>query len=234
MYTVTAVSTDGQRGSVSIGYTVAGPPLVTISSPTDGSHVAFGQRVAANYTCHEGASGPGLASCLGPAANGQPIDTSTPGAHTFKVTAVSLDGQSATKTISYTVSGAPTPKVDTSGKPSTKAHGHTILVTPGIKVFCPAAGDPCTADETATLTLPASAARAKTKKVVIGRAHFTIPAGKRRELTFKLNSKGARLLRRFKHLRVTVTVVSRVDHDKLITTTKAIAIKAPARKHHRH
>jgi hypothetical protein len=100
-------------------------------------------------------------------------------------------------------------------------------------VSCPTGGDPCTADETATAQVPASAAGVKTKKNVIGSLHFTIPARNSKELTFKLNAKGARLLRKLKTLRVTVTVVSRVGHNTPITTTKTITIKAPAgkRKH---
>jgi uncharacterized repeat protein (TIGR01451 family) len=235
-YTVTATSADGGIGTASISYTAIAAPSATISSPSPGAVYALGQSVPTSFSCAEGTAGPGLSSCTdsnGASGGSGQLDTSTTGSHTYTVTAVSTDGQRGSVTITYTVVGR-VPKVDTSGKPSTKAHGHTILVTPGIKVSCPAGGDPCTADETATVTVPASVARANTKKVVIGRAHFTITAGKRRQLTFKLNSKGARLLRRFKHLRVTVTVVSRVGHNKPITTTKAIAIKAPVRRHGPH
>jgi hypothetical protein len=80
--------------------------------------------------------------------------------------------------------------------------------------------------------VPASAARANnTKRVVIARARFTIPAGKAEKLTFKLNREGAWLLRPLKTLRVTVAVISRVGHNAPITTTKTITIKAPAHKH---
>jgi hypothetical protein len=68
---------------------------------------------------------------------------------------------------------------------------------------------------------------------VIGQAHFTIPAGKATEVTFKLNSKGTQLLRKLKHLRITVTVTSRAAHNKPITTTKTITITAPTPKHPR-
>ena len=48
-------------------------------------------------------SGPGIASCSGSASNGTPIATSTLGADSFRVTTASLDGQSATRTVSYSV-----------------------------------------------------------------------------------------------------------------------------------
>lgn len=97
-----------------------------------------------------------------------------------------------------------------------------------------AGGSPCTANETAAVTVPATVAGAKTKKIVIGRASFTSLAGMSRAITFNLNSKGARLLHKLGHLKITVTLVSRVGHNRPITTTKTFTIKAPPRKHKRY
>jgi hypothetical protein len=80
-----------------------------------------------------------------------------------------------------------------------------------------------------TASVPASAA-AKPKRTVIGRAHFTVPAGTSRKLTFKLNRTGAALLHKRKRMRVTVTVTSRVAGGAPTTTTKTATIKAPPRK----
>lgn len=102
-YTVTATSSDGQTATESISYTVAGAPLASTSSPAAGSVYTLGQRVAASYSCQDGASGPGIASCTGTIPDGQPIDTTTAGRHSFTVTAISIDGQSSANTISYTV-----------------------------------------------------------------------------------------------------------------------------------
>jgi PKD repeat protein len=102
-YTVTAISQDGQTATRSISYTVAAAPSVSIRSPTAGASYRRGQVVDADYGCGEGADGPGLASCAGTVAIGMPIDTSTPGQHSFTVTAISRDGQRAARTISYTV-----------------------------------------------------------------------------------------------------------------------------------
>jgi hypothetical protein len=55
-----------------------------------------------------------------------------------------------------------------------------------------------------------------------------------RKITFKLNAAGARALRKLGRLRVTVTLVSRVGHNKPITNTKTFTIKAPPRKHKQH
>ncbi|MGH2872234.1 MAG: beta-propeller fold lactonase family protein [Solirubrobacteraceae bacterium] len=80
-----------------------GVPFVQITSPTEGARYARGRTVLAGYACREGAGGPGISSCTGPVANGQPIDTTAVGQHTFTVTATSKDGQTSTGTVTYTV-----------------------------------------------------------------------------------------------------------------------------------
>ena len=79
-----------------------GAPSVQITSPTDGAHYARGQTVLAGYSCTEGDAGPGISSCTGPVADGQPIDTTTVGQHTFTVTTTSEDGQTSTGMVTYT------------------------------------------------------------------------------------------------------------------------------------
>jgi hypothetical protein len=100
---VTATSRDGQSATKAISYTVAGAPSASVSTPAPGASYTLRQSVATSFSCTEGTSGPGLASCSGPAPNGTKLDTSAPGKHTFTVTATSLDGQATTTTVSYTV-----------------------------------------------------------------------------------------------------------------------------------
>ncbi len=102
-YTVTAVSKDGQSGTASITYTVAGAPSASIQTPANKARYAHGQVVVARYACTEGSFGPGIASCRGTVANGSRVDTSHPGKRSFAVTAVSKDGQSTTTVVHYTV-----------------------------------------------------------------------------------------------------------------------------------
>ena len=125
-YTVTATSGDGQTGTASISYTVAAPPSVRIAVPADGAKFARGQSVHASYSCQEGASGPGIQSCLGPVANGAAIDTSSPGTHTFTVTAKSKDGQSASKTVSYTVAAPPSVQIAVPADGAKFARGQSV------------------------------------------------------------------------------------------------------------
>jgi Bacterial Ig-like domain (group 3) len=80
-----------------------GLPSVSIASPASGARFRFGQVVRASYSCGEGPNGPGIQSCNGPVPSGSPINTSKAGTHTFAVTAASKDGQTATRTVVYTV-----------------------------------------------------------------------------------------------------------------------------------
>jgi Ca2+-binding RTX toxin-like protein len=76
------------------------PPRVTITSPADGSTVLLGAVVAAAYSCADDVA---LATCTGTVANGAAVDTSSPGPHTFTVTARDAAGNETVAVARYTV-----------------------------------------------------------------------------------------------------------------------------------
>jgi hypothetical protein len=102
-YTVTAISLDGATRKASISYRVAGPPSVSIGVP--GAHAKYtrGQVVTASYGCREGKDGPGISSCTGTVGDGKAINTDGLGKRSFRVRAVSKDGQETVQTVTYRV-----------------------------------------------------------------------------------------------------------------------------------
>jgi Ca2+-binding RTX toxin-like protein len=99
-----------------------GDPTVTITSPTAGRYLQ-GAAVTADYACTDTASG--VAACTGTVADGARIDTSRPGTHSFRVTALDRAGNDHTTTVAYTVVTRPT----CNGKPA------TIVGTTGVDVI---------------------------------------------------------------------------------------------------
>jgi outer membrane protein OmpA-like peptidoglycan-associated protein/sugar lactone lactonase YvrE len=114
-YVVTATNEYGQTRTASIGYTVAAPPSVQITTPAPGSIYEQGQVVSTRFACSEGIGGPGIASCLDQNGSTSPgrLNTSTLGAHTYTVTATSRDGQTTTTQASYHVQATPAPVAPT-------------------------------------------------------------------------------------------------------------------------
>jgi outer membrane protein OmpA-like peptidoglycan-associated protein len=103
--------------TVTAGFVTSGPLTATIASPATGGTYAEGQSVPTAFSCSQGQYGPGIASCVdsngvsaaAPSFTGTgTLDTSTPGAHTYSVTATAPNGQtSAPTSIGYTVVGPP-------------------------------------------------------------------------------------------------------------------------------
>ncbi len=81
-------------------------PSIAISVPTDGAVYTYNEGVAAGYTCADDGSGIAADSCTGTVANGSQLDTSIVGKHAFTVTATDNAGNTATKTVTYSVTYA--------------------------------------------------------------------------------------------------------------------------------
>ena len=229
-YTVTATSKDGQTAKASVRYTVAGAPSVQVSSPVSGATYTRGQVVGAGYRCQEGTDGPGIASCAGAGAVavGMAIDTSTLGAHSFMVTAVSADGQRATATVSYTVA------LPDNQFAITEVHAeHNGNVR--FKVAFPGAGS---ADvlETAWLSNRAHAATLldpAPRRFVYARKHLKIAAARTSTVTVNPNKQGRKLIA---HHRYTVTIRLWVTYTPTNGTQRKIGLRGLqiTRKHHHH
>jgi bacillolysin len=76
-------------------------PTVTVTSPADGQVVNQGAALVADYSCAD--EGSEMASCVGPVADGAPVDTSVAGDRLFTVVGTDTAGNRTEVTHTYTV-----------------------------------------------------------------------------------------------------------------------------------
>jgi len=132
-YTVTALSQDGQSGSTAITYTVVtpSPPTATVNFPSNGQIFPVGQPETTSFSCSDSTYGAGIYSCTDGAGSSSPgvLDTSEAGNFTYAVTASSLDGQTSTTTINYTVAADPTATINSPPNGQTYRVGKNVTTT---------------------------------------------------------------------------------------------------------
>ena len=104
-FTVEATDVAGNPASVTVRYTVVDrtAPAIQLTTPADGAVYRLRDRVVAAYSCTDQKGGSGVTACEGDVANGAPIDTSTPGPHSFQVRTRDVAGNSDSRTVYYTV-----------------------------------------------------------------------------------------------------------------------------------
>ena len=102
-----AATTDSAPAGADLGAILLNQPVdsaspqVTITTPPLGNpHYGKGSTVQADYSCTDDIA---VASCVGPVADGSPIDTSSVGSHSFKVTAIDASGHTTQVTHFYVV-----------------------------------------------------------------------------------------------------------------------------------
>ena len=101
-------------------------PNVVINTPATGAEYLTGAPVAADYACSGVPAD--IESCSGTVAIGMAIDTGTPGAKTFSVTATDLAGNQSTVTQGYAVKD-PTPSLVTVDDSATTEPGRAVAIS---------------------------------------------------------------------------------------------------------
>ncbi|MGZ4306408.1 MAG: hypothetical protein ACXVSL_16270, partial [Solirubrobacteraceae bacterium] len=114
--------------SVTISYTLADTttPTISIATPAANAVYPLGASVAASYSCADEAGGSGLDACQGPVLSGAAIDTSTPGAHAFTVSAADSAGNTASRTVDYLVAAPPSASVTAPAADGIYALGQSV------------------------------------------------------------------------------------------------------------
>ena len=77
------------------------PPVITLTSPSNGAAYLFNQTAIATFSCDDPLSG--VASCGGSASSGSPLLTSQVGAHSFVVSTTDRAGNVGSATATYIV-----------------------------------------------------------------------------------------------------------------------------------
>lgn len=130
-----------------------------------------------------------------------------------------------------------TPAIVFGGAATTMLQGGAIVVTVPTTVSCPKGATACQVSVNATVTLPAAQAaaskRKKLKTVTIGTASFSVAPGASKKVAFRLNRKGAGLLRRLKRLTAKVKVTVRSGSLAPVSATRTITLKQPKAKRRR-
>lgn len=98
-------------------------PAITITVPTATQYVV-NQSVPADYACTDGGSG--VASCAGPVASGNPIDTTTVGTKTFTVNAADNVNNASSQSVGYAVTYKICLQYDPTKPSSGRAYGFTL------------------------------------------------------------------------------------------------------------
>jgi hypothetical protein len=187
--TVTATSSDGLSSDSTVTYSVAAPPRLWMPVPLNGATYTLGEAINSWYLCGDGTGGPGLKSCADQngAPSGAPLDTSRVGNHTFTVTAVSEDGQTASTSATYRV--IPVPAV------SHVATHRGGLVTMQVTVYGPGTIDVLDTAGLKSFALAADIIHPPNGSFVFGSAHLLATRSRTLRVKVGLSDAGRLLLR---------------------------------------
>lgn len=166
-----ATSVFDQDAISMFSYPIA-PPTVTIGSPGGGGTYALGQSVTTNFLCIDAdpyalgvescADSGGVTGTAGSTFG--TLDTATPGTKTYKVTATSLDGETSSASITYTVTAPPPTGTTTSAETTTSATTTTSASAPSTTTPGSTTGTTATSPGTATTPKINGTATAASKK----------------------------------------------------------------------
>jgi hypothetical protein len=165
---------------------------VWLPLPANGAVYTVGQVVHSFFECADGDGGPGLKSCADQSGlpSGTAVDTSTPGAHTFAVTATSQDGLTSSASVAYRV----VPQATVSNVQAVRGGVVTLRVT----VYAAGAVDAISSASFRSFALGAGAASAIPPPLgnfVFGSAHASATGAQTLSVRVRLSQAGRLLMR---------------------------------------
>ncbi|HEX4492632.1 MAG TPA: hypothetical protein VH914_15600, partial [Acidimicrobiia bacterium] len=98
------------------------------TAPFEGASYLTGSTVNAAYSCIANPDGETYDTCVGDVPNGSPIDTATPGPHTFTISATDAFQDPITKTIHYTVADPQAPLANAGTAQTGKVAGAVVTL----------------------------------------------------------------------------------------------------------
>jgi hypothetical protein len=119
-------------------------------------------------------------------------------------------------------------------------HGGSVLVELGELVTCPPGTLPANVSVHLTTQITSrhgfsTRAKGKLKTLTIGSASFALGPGTTKRVSFKLNRKGIRLLRRLKHLLAKATVTVTYGRLAPVSSSQTVTLRMPKKaKPRRH
>ncbi|HEX6022687.1 MAG TPA: hypothetical protein VFZ00_11875 [Solirubrobacter sp.] len=122
-------------------------PSIEIAQPLDGGQFKQGQQQIADFSCSDNDSG--VESCVGTVADGEAIDTSKIGVHTFEVTAMDKAGTETTKSVTYVVNS--TDQESTPGATVEATLAFSLGTAPTFGALTPGVANTYNASTTATV-----------------------------------------------------------------------------------
>ncbi len=124
---VSVLVTDPVQGTYAVPGCAHVPPTAGIQAPAGGGTYALGASVQSFFYCLAGtASVTSCADSSGGSAPASTLDTATPGAHTYTVTATGADGLTGTAHITYTVAAPPSASITTPANGATYVAGQHV------------------------------------------------------------------------------------------------------------
>jgi hypothetical protein len=244
-FTFQVTDPSGDYASAKATLAIPAPPSASISTPAPGGTYTVGQSVPTAFSCSEGAGGTGLSSCndssgAKTASGGAGhLDTSTLGAHTYTVTAVSKGGLTGSSSIDYTVAPAPRlpggpqvpPEVPREPPPKInlslgiERESPSKLLRTGTLVVAATVNAPAKVALVGSAEVPARGGRTRLVTVFRGKTVSFAESGEKK-VTLVLSRKGREALRGLSKLRLAVAGKAIDAAGETVTRTVALTLQS--------